>query len=138
MSGVKFNRAITVRNPWAWAILHGGKNVENRSWTTDYRGPIYIHAGLADPAESDLRNPAVARVAEQLGAAGLPVVFKPGYILGTVELTGVHHASDCRHPGSGLFCSEWAFAGNYHWVLSNPRPLTCPFPETGKQGLWSF
>ena len=42
-------KAITVRQPWAWAILHGGKDVENRTRNIagSYRGPLVIHAGLA-------------------------------------------------------------------------------------------
>lgn len=38
-------RLLTLRQPWAWLVVFGGKDVENRSWTTDYRGPILIHAG---------------------------------------------------------------------------------------------
>ncbi len=41
------NKAISVRQPWAEAIIRGGKNVENRSWMTKYRGLIAIHAGMA-------------------------------------------------------------------------------------------
>ncbi|MET3925569.1 ASCH domain-containing protein [Devosia sp. 2618] len=36
--------ALSIRQPWAWAILHAGKNVENRSWRTSRRGRIAIHA----------------------------------------------------------------------------------------------
>ncbi len=36
--------AISIRQPWAHAIVHMGKRVENRTWSTRYRGPIYIHA----------------------------------------------------------------------------------------------
>ena len=38
-------RLLTLRQPWAWLVVFGGKDVENRSWTTEYRGPILIHAG---------------------------------------------------------------------------------------------
>ena len=42
-------RILTVRQPWAWAIIHGGKGVENRvrNVAGSYRGPVAIHAGLA-------------------------------------------------------------------------------------------
>lgn len=40
------SRALSIRQPWAWAILYGGKRVENRTWYTPYRGRIFIHAGL--------------------------------------------------------------------------------------------
>lgn len=38
-------RALTVKQPAAWAIFHRGKDVENRPWATKYRGPLLIHAG---------------------------------------------------------------------------------------------
>jgi hypothetical protein len=40
-------RTLTVRQPWAWAIARGHKDIENRSWTTRYRGPIAILRKLA-------------------------------------------------------------------------------------------
>jgi len=41
--------ALSVRQPWAWAIIHGGKDIENRSWRSDnpgmrFRGPFCVHA----------------------------------------------------------------------------------------------
>src|SRR5688572_4676832 len=42
--GVELMKALSLRQPWAWAVVHGGKRVENRGWTTDYRGPLLIHA----------------------------------------------------------------------------------------------
>lgn len=36
---------LTIRQPWAWSIVHGRKRVENRSWQMNYRGPLLIHAG---------------------------------------------------------------------------------------------
>lgn len=38
-------RMLTLRQPWAWLVVFGGKDVENRSWEVSYRGPILIHAG---------------------------------------------------------------------------------------------
>jgi hypothetical protein len=37
-------RALTVKQPWAWAILHAGKDIENRGWRTHYKGPLVIHS----------------------------------------------------------------------------------------------
>jgi hypothetical protein len=38
-------KALTIRQPWAWATIYGGKDVENRRWRTAYRGPLLIHSG---------------------------------------------------------------------------------------------
>lgn len=37
-------KALSLRQPWAWAVVHGYKDVENRSWSTKHRGPLLIHA----------------------------------------------------------------------------------------------
>ena len=43
-------RILTVKQPWAWAIIHGQKDVENRTKSLGpYRGPVAIHAGLVKP-----------------------------------------------------------------------------------------
>lgn len=37
-------KALSIRQPWAWAILHAGKDIENRNWPTTFRGVFAIHA----------------------------------------------------------------------------------------------
>lgn len=132
-------RALTVRQPWAWAIVHGGKNVENRTRNIagGYRGPVAIHAGLQadEPALRDLP----ARPPEWVTA---PRVFYYGVFLGVVDLVDVHH-----QVGSGArndCCdSPWADAWYHgrgslvHLVLANPRPLPEPIPCRGRLGLWT-
>lgn len=136
-------RVLTVRQPWAWAIIHGGKDFENRSRNIAgaYRGPVAIHAaqqvspeGAADP---------VLLAAQQRHRAVFPDVWTRGVIVGVVDLTGVHYASDCW-PASladgrtlGEMCSEWAMTGHYHLELANPIALTTPVPARGRLGLWN-
>lgn len=35
---------LSLRQPWAWAVLHAGKTIENRKWNTSFRGDFFIHA----------------------------------------------------------------------------------------------
>lgn len=35
---------LSIRQPWAWLIVHGYKDIENREWSTKVRGRILIHA----------------------------------------------------------------------------------------------
>lgn len=37
--------ALSIRQPWAWLIVNGHKDIENRTWTTQVRGRILVHAG---------------------------------------------------------------------------------------------
>ena len=43
-------RALTLHQPWASLIANGVKTIETRSWSTNYRGPLAIHAGMKRPA----------------------------------------------------------------------------------------
>jgi hypothetical protein len=38
-------KALSIRQPWAYLIITGDKDIENRTWATAYRGPVLIHAG---------------------------------------------------------------------------------------------
>ena len=47
-------KALTLHQPWATLIALGVKTIETRSWRTNYRGPIAIHAGLHAPGVSNI------------------------------------------------------------------------------------
>ena len=51
-------KALSIRQPWAWLIVNGYKDVENRSWRTKYRGQVLIHASAAKPSKEDMRTAA--------------------------------------------------------------------------------
>ena len=37
-------KAITIKQPWASLIVHGVKDIENRTWHTNFRGRVLIHS----------------------------------------------------------------------------------------------
>lgn len=156
-------RAITVRQPWAWAIIHGGKDVENRSRNIagSYRGLVAIHAGLAIDEDYDRHDigAAVGRLARaNPGGSGLAQVAQyardeqtpgnsiaerfgnRGAIIGVVELTDVH--DDCTEMVEGFghtpTCSPWAMSDHHHLILSAPIALPRPIPCKGRLGLWTL
>lgn len=113
-------RAITVRQPLASAIFRTTwrrKDIENRSWPTNYRGRLYIHAGRKINWE------AADRAWPEDHEGNLPL----GAIIGWVTL------KDCirAHP------SPWAEPEQYHWILGEPmKLLDKPVPCRGALGLW--
>jgi hypothetical protein len=123
-------KALTVKQPWASAIIFDGKNVENRSRPTKHRGQLYIHAGKSwDKSAVEF----IARIARKAYMAA-----DHGMVIGTVDVIGCHHADDCTHNTGSARCSEWAMPDHYHWVLANPMPVEIPFPAKGKLGLWNL
>jgi hypothetical protein len=139
-------RALTVRQPWAWAIIHGGKDVENRTRNIagSYRGPVAIHAGLTMDAAA-IVDPGPILAAASCAADDrdrFPWYEGRGAIIGVVDLVNVHWDGDleggCHRPDSSWECSDWALLGHHHLVLANPCPLPRPIPYRGRLGLWSL
>ena len=106
-------KALSVREPWAWLIVNGWKDIENRSWLTHYRGPLLIHASMS---KASLIQEVWDDVYD-LGVKRLPTEYTLGGIVGVVDVV------DCVKKSK----SPWHFAGNWGWVLTNPRIL--PFRE---------
>lgn len=124
-------KALTVKQPWAWALIHGGKDVENRSKPTKYRGQLYIHAGLSWSKEG-------FDYMRENGLHIVPEGLESGMVIGTVDVISCHHSSDCEAVAlMSNSCSQWAMADHYHWVLDNPQPIA-PFPAKGMLGIWNL
>lgn len=131
-------RILTVRQPWAWAIIHGGKDVENRvrNIAGDYRGPVAIHSALRWDQDA----------IDDIEAGVWPLNVGPdwnspgGVILGVANLWAVHEDRDggncCpKRPVGGPGGSPWAQRNVWHLCLNNPRPLVKPIPYKGALGL---
>ena len=133
-------KALTIRQPWAWAIARGHKPVENRSWTTPYRGPLAIHAGLRwDDATLGALGVVVHRIRQQGGAvppslrADLPY-SGTGRIVAVAELVDVCTRS---MDGEPCDCGLWAVPGEAHWQIRDARPIDGP-EVRGRLGLWDW
>lgn len=115
-------RALTIRQPWAWAIFNG-KDIENRDWPTRFRGRVAIHAGkgMTDAEWKAARDYCKARGL----VIPVPDVLLRGWVIGTVEIVDCVSSSD----------SPW-FMGRYGFVLRNPQPLAIPQPAKGALGFW--
>jgi len=114
-------KVIVIRQPWAWLIVNGHKDIENRSWPTRYRGLLLVQASSRRPSEREMDE--FRRYAAKRGVI-LPEEFDRGGIVGCVRL------KDCIRKSR----SKW-FIGPVGWVLSKPKRL--PFtPLKGRLGLF--
>jgi hypothetical protein len=137
MSGT--HKALTVKQPWALAITRLGKDVENRSQRTKYRGPVLIHAGKAWAKEAP---EFIFKITGILPVASLD----HGMVIGQAHIVGCHHADDCRNTVESVqegvireeYCSPWAMPGFWHWELSNLQCFEDAVFAKGKLGLWTI
>jgi hypothetical protein len=123
-------RVISVRQPWAGLIFHG-KDVENRTWATGYRGPLLIHAAKKEDWEG-FHFFARKEGQELMGRSDVPPeCFLIGGIIGMVELAGCFHHSRVR---SGR--SAWHASGQYGFYLARPQLFTSMIRCRGHLGIY--
>jgi hypothetical protein len=123
-------KALSIRQPWAWAIICCGKDIENRNWPTRFRGRFLVHAsqGMTRDEYEDCLDTIhhISRTCPFPAGLTLPAFeqLARGGIIGSVEL--INCVDDHLSP--------WFF-GKYGFVLANPKPL--PFrPLKGKLGFF--
>lgn len=119
-------KAISVRQPWAWLIVNGHKDVENRSRRTHYRGLILVHAS-GTMTRKDWEE--AADLAELVGVEVPPFgsdELKRGGIVGEAEIVDCVEDSD----------SEW-FSGKFGFVLEGA--VACELePCKGQLGIFTM
>ena len=122
-------KVLTIKNPWATLIVYGLKNYEFRSWKTNYRGKILIHAGM---------NPDKNEIAK-FKDYGLNYIY--GAIIGEATLT------DCilvdtnldkllRKQNNNIYYNN--HVNLYAWKLENIVRYDNPISIKGKLGLWNY
>lgn len=138
-------KALTVQQPWAWAIIHGAKNIENRTALWLYRGQLAIHAGKrwSDRGATDPRvigSWLDAYPSSRTRELTAHLMRDGGVILGVVDLVDVHPDAGCCRPwGESAYVEHGGTTRRRvtHLVLENPRSLAEPIPCTGALGLWT-
>jgi ASCH domain. len=133
-------KAISLLQPWATLVAIGAKRIETRSWPTNYRGPLAIHASKgfsrqqkeicwSEPFRSTLLN------------AGYRLSFSNlefGLILARVELIDCMLINSAEKPPEPELSFGDYTPGRYAWLLSDVQAYEVPIPAIGHLGLWEF
>ncbi len=131
-------KALSLWQPWASLMATGLKTIETRSWTTQYRGPLAIHAAkrpLTGNEKSLLYGWACRGRIPSGWLDSEPLPY--GAILAVVELVECRLIPRCIEP---WFEKEEQFGnyarGRWAWITRNVRRLPEPFSYRGAQGLF--
>lgn len=116
-------RALSIRQPWADAIIWHGKDIENRDWNTAFRGWVCVHAAKKWGLEERLDIDSINRLSGQRLEVDRPLL---GGIIGVAEIVDCVEASDSR----------WFF-GRYGFVLRNASPVEF-IPVKGALGFFDW
>jgi hypothetical protein len=112
--------ALAVRQPWAWLIVNGFKDIENRSRRTHHRGQLLIHASLS--LDSYAEN---VQLVKRKHGISVPLDVETGGNVGVVDVI------DCVDSHK----SKWFLKANFGWVLANASRLELR-PCRGALGLF--
>lgn len=135
VQSVLFLRGLTLWQPWAWAVIHAGKDIENRLWAPprDAIGcwtAIHASSRFDGPYEAQSRAQIESRAGVRVPG---PERLERGVILGLARLVGEVEAT-CSSPwyaGPGTPAEP-----NHGWRFLEPIPLERPFRCPGARGLW--
>jgi hypothetical protein len=119
--------ALTLWQPWAWAVAHAGKGLENRDWRPPawlVGKPLAIHAGKAwDPDAADF--------IERVSGRRPPESAIRGAIVAVARLGGFVKDAEEAPPDQRLW-----FIGRFGWLLEDVVSFE-PVPCRGAQKLWT-
>lgn len=124
-------KALTLRQPWAWLVVHGGKSIENRTWNTKFRGEFLIHAA------SGMTRNEYERAKQFVDTVGCferqlpkPEQLVRGALVGQARLVAVRPPIEVGHG--------WQMPGQYGFVLEDVKAFDKPIACAGALGFWNY
>lgn len=147
-------KTLSIKQPFASLIAHGIKDIENRTWKTNFRGRIYIHAGMDKGVlRRGFTDEQLEICSEAHKAGKIPTIdlLPLGAIIGEVNIIDcvINHPSIWAEKSSsysiyepkGIPASLGCKGNNpiYNWVLANAGLYDEPILKVkGKLSLWEF
>ena len=116
-------KALSMTQPWAQALFLDLKHYETRSWSTNYRGELLIHAAKGFPKYAK----DFAMTERSLGRGNGKLAF--GAIIGRVELVSVYHTEYIAPKLTAIERLYGDYSGSrYAWEFINPVLFKEPIP----------
>lgn len=127
-------RMLSIKEPFATLIASGEKTIETRSWKTNYRGEIYIHASMSKPKYNE-KSAQFKEIADKYE-------YHEGYVLCKCNLIDCQlmtpeYIEKIKKTQPNNYLLGYFAPGRYAWVLDNVTKIK-PFPAKGKLGIWHY
>lgn len=129
-------KVLSLTEPYASLILSGKKVIETRSFKTNYRGELYIHASMTKMAKETLNNNELMNILND-------TKLNYGYIICKCNLVDCIYMSDeyvenmKNNNYEEYICGEYK-KGRYAWILENIIPLDKKIRVKGQLGIWNY
>lgn len=128
-------KVLSLKEPYATLIKLGQKQIETRSFKTNYRGTLYIHASLSKVNKKILNNSKLMFLIKDNE-------FSYGHIICKCELVDCIYMDEAfikkiKTNPQEYICGEYA-KGRYAWILKNVEILDKPILAKGHLGIWNY
>ena len=127
-------KVISIKEPFATLIMNKMKLIETRSWKTNYRGELYIHASGKSLAKEFLNNQYVFELIKDLD-------MNYGNIICKVNLVDCIYMDEKFLKKIKKNKQEYNLGkyelGRYAWVFEDIVPIT-PIETKGKLNIWNY
>lgn len=127
-------RVLTLREPWASLIAEGVKQIETRSWLTNYRGELYIHAGLSKIPKSNERMNQLSSMLK--GSLHYGTIFAKCNLTDCIPIDEIFAEKVKRDNLNNFLCGDYT-PGRYAWILSDVQFVT-PITTKGQLSIWNY
>lgn len=127
-------KVISIKEPFATLIMNGSKLIETRSWKTNYRGELYIHASGKSLAKEYFNNPYILELIKDMNMNYGNIICK-GNLVDCVYMDEKFLKkikSNKQEYNLGLY-----ELGRYAWIFENIVPIY-PIPAKGKLNIWNY
>lgn len=133
---VMFLKALSLTQPYAELIKNGVKSIETRSWRTDYRGIMYIHASSTKIPKGSRENTELMKLAEG-NDMDYGAIICSCNLVDCVQMTDAF-VEDMKQNHSNEYLAGIYMPGRYAWIFEDIKILEEPIKMKGHLGLWNF
>ncbi len=127
-------KVISIKEPFATLIRNGDKRIETRSWKTNYRGELFIHASGKNLAKEFLKNDYIVNLIDGLDMNYGNIICR-GNLVDCVYMDESFLNSireDVKEYNLGLYD-----IGRYAWIFEDVEPIY-PIPAKGQLNIWNY
>lgn len=128
-------KVLTIKEPFATLIKNKVKYIETRSWKTNYRGELYIHAGVSKISKQVKERPGLSNLYNESD-------LNYGYIICKCNLVDCVYMTEefikkTKEENINNFIAGHYEVGRYAWILDNIEVIK-PIEAKGQLGIWNY
>ena len=129
-------KVLSLTEPYATLIKEKKKQIETRSFRTNYRGELYIHASITKIPKEKQENKKLMKLVDNISLNFGNIICKCN-LVDCIKMTK-EYVEDMKqnHPQEYL-CGDYQ-EGRFAWILEDIIPLEIPFKAKGQLGIWNY